>query len=337
MQPEALSFTSSAQDAGARLDKWLADAAGEALTRSRIKQLLLAGCVENASGEALTNPSMKVPEGLAVSIRIPPAEPMDLTPNPMDLEIIYEDEALIVISKPVGLSVHPAAGTGNHTLVHGLLHHCGESLSGIGGVMRPGIVHRIDKDTSGLLVVAKTDQAHQYLADQLQKRTLKRTYLAWAWGEITPAAGKIDAPIARHPVHRKKMAVVENGRHAVTHYTTRYCARLDGGLAVATALQVKLETGRTHQIRVHFQHIGKSLVGDQTYGASTQTRLNRLRANKNADFLKPVEPCLSGLGRQALHAAELALIHPLSHKEMTFQAPLPPDLQRLEDGLLSLT
>ena len=262
--------------------------------------------------------------------------PLELTPSDTKLDIIYEDDAIIVINKSVGMTVHPAPGAGDDTLVHALLAHCAGSLSGIGGVQRPGIVHRIDKDTSGLLVVAKHDAAHQHLAAQLKSRALGRTYLAWIWGAPYPKDGSVDAPIARHPTHRKKMTVLDGGREAITHFTTRYNIVLKDSVPMISCLELKLATGRTHQIRVHMNHIGHGLVGDATYGPSTTTRLARLK-DKGVSLPEETHGFLRGFARQALHAAKLRLIHPVSGEEMQFEAPLPDDLQALENALISLT
>lgn len=332
--PPDFSATATEEDHGKRLDKWLSESLAD-MTRSRLQQLLAEGHV-SASERVLTDASMKVKTGFTATVHVPDAVPLDLTPSDTKLDIIYEDDALIVINKPVGMTVHPAPGAGNDTLVHALLSHCGESLSGIGGVQRPGIVHRIDKDTSGLLVVAKHDVAHQHLAAQLKSRTLKRTYYAWVWGLLYPKEGKVDAPIARHPTHRKKMAVVQGGRESVTHYRTRYNIVVKNDVPMITCLELNLETGRTHQIRVHMNHIGHGLVGDATYGPTTTTRMARL---KEKGFVPPEETgrFLRGFTRQALHAAKLGLIHPVTGEMMAFEAPLPDDLQTLENALISLT
>ncbi len=217
-----------------------------------------------------------------------------------------------MINKPVGLVVHPAPGSPDGTLVNALLAHCGDSLSGIGGVKRPGIVHRLDKDTSGLIVVAKNDKAHRGLSEQLQDHSMARTYYAFVWGEPVPRAGKIDAPIGRHPTQRQKMAVVKSGKPAVTHYEV--IEKLDG----ASLLRCKLETGRTHQIRVHLSHIGHPLVGDPAYG-------------------KGRRPPPIPLPRQALHAAEIRFVHPVTKKVMEFKCDLPPDLTALRAALSSIS
>ncbi len=332
--PPDFNATATEDDQGKRLDKWLSEAIPD-MTRSRLQQLIAEGHVSSA-GVVLTDGGKKVKAGSSATVHVPDAVPLDLTPSDTKLDIIYEDDALIVINKPIGMTVHPAPGAGNDTLVHALLSHCAGSLSGIGGVQRPGIVHRIDKDTSGLLVVAKHDTAHQHLAAQLKSRTLKRTYVAWVWGLLYPKEGSVDAPIARHPTHRKKMAVVEGGREAITHYRTRYNIVLKNDVPMISCLELNLETGRTHQIRVHMNHISHGLVGDATYGPTTTTRLARL---KEKGFVPPEETgrFLRDFRRQALHAAKLGLIHPVTGEEMLFEAPLPDDLQMLENALISLT
>ncbi len=323
------------EDHGKRLDKWLSERA-ENLTRSRAQQLIAEGHVRSGEGRVLSDASAKIRLDMKVCVDFPKPQPLALTPEAIALHIIYEDDDIIVINKPVGMTVHPAPGAREGTLVHALLAHCGDSLSGIGGVMRPGIVHRIDKDTSGLLVVAKHDAAHQHLAAQLKDRSLKRTYLAWVWGAPYPSCGTIDAPIARHPVHRKKMAVVEGGRQAITHYRTRTHYALSGTAAMMACLELQLQTGRTHQIRVHLSHLGHGLLGDGTYGISTATRLARLKSAR-MQVPEALEAALRGFNRQALHAAALGLMHPRTGTPMTFEAPLPTDMQALQETLNSLT
>lgn len=324
----------AAEDQGKRLDKWLSEALPN-ITRTRVQQLL-AGDAVMSGGVVLRDASHKVKAGLHVTIAVPELVPLTLAPSNTVLSIVYEDNDIIVINKPVGMTVHPAPGAGNDTLVHALLGHCGASLSGIGGVMRPGIVHRIDKDTSGLLVVAKHDVAHQHLAAQLKDRSLKRTYFAWVWGLVYPKEGSVNAPIARHPVHRKKMAVIATGRSAITHFSTRYQLLLRGEVPMISALELQLETGRTHQIRVHMSHVGHGLLGDGTYGATTATRLARLK-ERAGPLPAEAEAFLRSFKRQALHAAKLGLIHPTTGKAMAFEAPLPDDLVALENALISLT
>ncbi|MBA4274714.1 MAG: RNA pseudouridine synthase [Alphaproteobacteria bacterium] len=311
-----------------RLDKFLV-ATLPHLTRSRLQQLIAEGRLTRG-GVTVVDASRKVKQGEQYILTIPAAEPMELEPLAMDLSIVFEDEHLLVIDKPVGLTVHPAAGNRKHTLVNALLHHCGDTLSGIGGVARPGIVHRIDKDTSGLLVVAKNDAAHQHLAAQLKARTLKRTYIAFACGIPSVTRGLVNAPIARHPNKRKEMAIVPGGRHAVTHYEvlTRY--------GQGCKLQCELDTGRTHQIRVHMKHIGCPLIGDMTYGLSPKQTLHILN-NRGIVAEEETQKVILSLSRQALHAAMLRFIHPVTGASIRCEAPLPEDLRRLESALAALT
>jgi 23S rRNA pseudouridine1911/1915/1917 synthase len=288
-------------DAGQRLDKALTLHLPE-FSRSRLQQLIEQGHVR--LGDAtITDANRKVKSGEYYSVNIPAAVPSQVAASDIPLSIIYEDEDLLVIDKPAGMTVHPAPGHTDDTLVNALLSHCGESLSGIGGVQRPGIVHRIDKDTSGLLVVAKNDAAHQHLSAQLATRALSREYLCIVKGMPVPPQGTITANIARSNTNRKKMAVVKTGgREAVTHY--KLLQRLNN----SAFLQCNLETGRTHQIRVHLAHIGHSIIGDTVYG----------RKLKGLDF-----------PRQALHAARLKLIHPRTDEEMEFTSELPEDMREL--------
>ncbi len=295
-------------DGGQRLDKALADASG--LSRERIKALIGEGAVM-MDGQAVAQPSAKAGAGAAWAIRVPAPATAQAAPQDIALAVVYEDDALIVIDKPAGLVVHPAAGNPDGTLVNALLHHCRGQLSGIGGVARPGIVHRIDKDTSGLLVVAKTDVAHEGLARQFADHSITRAYRAITAGVPMPASGTIRGSIGRSSHDRKKMALVEDGRgkHAVTHY--RVLSTLDA----AALVECRLETGRTHQVRVHLASIGHSLLGDPVYGRCPP----RLR------------PVLAALGfrRQALHAAELGFIHPVDARALHFTSPTPVDMQTL--------
>lgn len=297
---------------GQRLDKALAEASG--LSRERIKALLAEGRVALA-GKPVTQASLKPPAGLRFAITVPDAAPAEAEAQDIPLAIAYEDEDLIVVDKPAGLVVHPAAGNLDGTLVNALLHHCRGQLSGIGGVARPGIVHRIDKDTSGLLVVAKTDAAHEGLARQFADHSIERIYAAIVAGTPIPAHGTVRGAIARSTRDRKKMAIVEDGRgkHAVTHYRTVE------GLGEATLVDCRLETGRTHQVRVHMSSIGHPLLGDPAYGR-TPTRLRPL--------LQRLE-----FKRQALHARELGFVHPVSQERMHFASPIPADLGRLIEEL----
>ena len=313
-------------DAGERLDRVLA--ARTALSRSRLKGLILDGKVAIGS-RTIRDPSYRVNGGETVSVAVPPPEPAEPAAEDIPLNVVYEDDDLIVIDKPPGLVVHPAAGHAAGTLVNALIAHCGASLSGIGGVKRPGIVHRLDKDTSGLMVVAKTDHAHQSLAAQFADhgRTgpLRRGYLAFVWGVPNRPKGTIDAPIDRHPKSREKMAVRTGGRDARTHW--QVLERFNGkdGKPVASLLACQLETGRTHQIRVHLAHIGHPLLGDPTYGPGYKTKVATLN--------QPARAALAALGRQALHAYMLAVQHPTSGAMLDFRSELPGDLSRLHKAL----
>lgn len=295
-----------------RLDKALAVLFPD-LSRARLQGLVKDGLVR--VGEAVVrDPSAKVGLGAELAVAVPEAAPAAPAPEAFRLVVAYEDDDLIVIDKPAGLVVHPAPGHEGGTLVNGLLAHCGASLSGIGGVRRPGIVHRLDKDTSGLLVVAKNDLAHQGLsaqfADHGRSGPLERAYLALAWGVPEPRTGTIDAALARSRHNREKIAVVRGGegRHAVTHY------RVEEAFAEASLVRCRLETGRTHQIRVHLAHRGHPLLGDAVYGAAFRTKAARLPETGRA--------ALEGLGRQALHAALLGFAHPRSGQALRFESPL---------------
>lgn len=290
---------------GLRLDKALADASG--LSRERVKALLGEGRIALA-GKPVNQASLKPAQGTPFSIRIPEAVPAEAAAQDIPLSVVFEDEHLIVVDKPAGLVVHPAAGNLDGTLVNALLHHCRGQLSGIGGVARPGIVHRIDKDTSGLLVVAKTNAAHEGLAKQFADHSIERAYHAVVAGLPMPVSGTVLGAIARSNVNRKKMALVEDGRgkHAVTHYKT--LERLQG----AALVECRLETGRTHQVRVHMSSIGHPLLGDPVYGRSPPR-------------LRPILQTL-GFQRQALHAAELGFIHPVTGEAVRFASDMPEDM-----------
>ena len=295
---------------GQRLDRAIADAVPD-LSRERIKALLAEGAIIRADGQPLRSGSSKVEAAMAIRIALPKPTPAHALPQDMPLVIVYEDEHLVVVDKPAGIVVHPANGNPDGTLVNALLHHCAGQLSGIGGVARPGIVHRIDKDTSGLLVVAKTDKAHEGLSKQFADHSIDRVYLSIVNGRPLPPSGTIDAPLARSSHDRKKMAVVAEGRgkRAVTHYRT--LQPLDN----AAFIECRLETGRTHQVRVHLTHIGHPLLGDPVYGRTRST---------HASTLKSI-----GFARQALHATRLGFIHPVEGKSVTFDSPLPNDMQEL--------
>jgi 23S rRNA pseudouridine1911/1915/1917 synthase len=299
--------------AGWRLDRALAVAV-PTLSRERLKALIRSGAVE-AKGEAVRDPAIKVRGDEIFHVTVPEPEPAHNVPQDIPLKIVFEDEHLLVVDKPAGLVVHPAAGNRDGTLVNALLHHCSGSLSGIGGVARPGIVHRIDKDTSGLLLVAKTDVAHEGLAKQFAAHSIDRRYLAIVSGVPQQSQGIVDAPLARSAANRKKIAVVAGprGKRAVTHWK-----RLNV-LRDTTLVECRLETGRTHQVRVHMASIGHPLIGDPVYGRPGRTHgklLNEL-----------------GFGRQALHAAELGFTHPVTGRRLSFSSPMPPDMQELFNAL----
>jgi 23S rRNA pseudouridine1911/1915/1917 synthase len=315
------------EEAGSRLDRFLATRISD-LSRSRLKMLLLGKQVL-LNGKTIGDPAYRVKPGDLLEVRVPPPEPARPKGEAIPLAIVHEDDELIVIDKPAGLVVHPAAGNHDGTLVNALIAHCGDSLSGIGGEKRPGIVHRLDKDTSGLLVVAKTDRAHQALstqfADHGRSGALVRGYLALVWGVPEPRRGVIDAPIMRDPKSRERMAVLPGGRRALTHYEIhdRYAGK--DGLPVVSLVECRLETGRTHQIRVHFTRIGHPLLGDPVYGAGFRTKESQLtpKAAKVFDMLH----------RQALHAYLLGFAHPATGKKLTFESKLPPDLYSLVKAL----
>lgn len=325
---ERRKLVASLDDEGMRLDRFLArEASG--MSRQRIQGLIADGQV-TLEGKTAKSVSTRLKPGQVVTVDIPPAAPAEPAPEAIPLAVVYEDPDLIVIDKPAGLVVHPAPGNDSGTLVNALLEHCGDSLSGIGGVARPGIVHRLDKDTSGLLVVAKTDRAHQGLAAQFAAHgadgRLERSYLALVWGTPDRPRGLIDKRIGRSPSNRRKMAVVGGafGRHAVTHYELIKVFEIGEGRTVSL-LRLNLETGRTHQIRVHLASMGHPVLGDATYGAGHKTRERHLSAEAQA--------AINDLGRQALHAAVLGFEHPATGEQMHFESPLPEDFSRLLKAL----
>ena len=292
-----------------RLDLFVSRVCPE-LSRSRVQQLIKNGAVTvNGGGR---RPSYAVCAEDMVLVDVPAPELMELEGEDVPLNILHEDEDLLVLDKPAGMVVHPAPGVSTGTLVNALLHHCGD-LSGIGGVLRPGIVHRLDKDTTGLLVVAKSDRGHKGLAGQLEDRSMQRTYTALVWGVVGTEVDRIEAPIGRHPRDRKRLAVVEGGRDAVTNLRRVQC------FDFMTLLELKLETGRTHQIRVHLQHYGFPVFGDPVYGGRNQVR------GIKAELRRQAESLLKMIDRQALHAAKLQFKHPASGKELVFTATLPED------------
>lgn len=305
----SVNATITAEMDGWRLDRALA-ALVPLLSRERIKALISSGEVLSG-GVAIRDPSSKARSGAAYALTIPEPRPATAEAQDIPLHIVFEDDHLLVVDKPAGLVVHPAAGNFDGTLVNALLHHCRGRLSGIGGVARPGIVHRIDKDTSGLLVVAKTDRAHEGLAKQFAAHSIERRYLAIANGIPNPTTGTVDAPLARSPQNRKKVAIVEadRGKRAVTHY------RLLEPLKDASLIECQLETGRTHQVRVHMASIGHALLGDPVYGRTRPA---------HREILKEL-----GFSRQALHAAVIGFVHPVDRKNCRFESKIPDDMQRL--------
>ncbi|MGI6246135.1 MAG: RluA family pseudouridine synthase [Pseudochelatococcus sp.] len=349
-QGETIEAVVGADAPATRFDKALAGILGDSpagadLSRSRLQQLIRAGQAR-VDGITVTDPGARVGAGARLGLVVPPPEPAGPAPEAIPLAVIHEDDALIVIDKPAGLVVHPAPGSPSGTLVNALLAHCGDSLSGIGGVRRPGIVHRLDKDTSGVMVVAKTDRAHQALAAQFADhgRTgpLQRAYLALCWGAPLPRAGTIDAPLERMAHNREKIAVTAQGRgrEAITHYRVEedFYPQEAGKPArkapvreplvqapLASLVHCELETGRTHQIRVHLAHRGHPLLGDSLYGSGFRSKEARLGDD--------ARDALAALGRQALHAALLGFAHPETGEEMVFESPLPPAMQRLIEAL----
>jgi 23S rRNA pseudouridine1911/1915/1917 synthase len=297
---------------GWRLDRALAEAV-PTLSRERLKALISSGKVTTDDGTAVRDPAKKAIGGQNFSVSVPAPTPAHNAPQDIALEIVFEDDHLLVIDKPAGLVVHPAAGNPDGTLVNALLHHCAGRLSGIGGVARPGIVHRIDKDTSGLMVVAKTDRAHEGLAKQFAVHSIDRRYKAIVAGRPSPPSGSIDAPLARSPANRKKVAIVASGKRAVTHYRTIQPLR------EATLVECRLETGRTHQVRVHMTSIGNPLLGDPVYGRTKPAHRQLLETLR--------------FRRQALHAAHLGFIHPVKSTALSFESELPADMQELFTSL----
>jgi 23S rRNA pseudouridine1911/1915/1917 synthase len=309
-----------AAQAGTRLDRWLADCLPD-LSRSRLQALIQAGALLE-DGAVVSLLSRKVKEGEEFVLQVPDAVTAEPEAQPLQLSVVYEDDDLIVLDKPAGLVVHPAPGNPDNTLVNALLHHCAGSLSGIGGVKRPGIVHRIDKDTSGLLVVAKNDHTHHGLAAQFAEHSIERAYLAVCFGVPLPRHGRIEGNIGRHPVDRKKMAIVAaGGKSAVTHFRVE---RAFGSLA--SLVECRLETGRTHQIRVHMTSIGHGLVGDRLYG----------KAAGRSPLPAAAKALLGGFPRQALHARLLGFAHPRTLETLQFESEIPSDINILINSLEDL-
>ena len=333
--------TAEETDSGTRVDKWLAG--WTELSRARIKALIEDGQVR-ADGDIIGKVTGKIVAGREYAVFVPP--PVDDTPTPenIPISILFEDEHLIVLDKSSGLTVHPAPGSRSGTLVNALLHHCADSLSGIGGIMRPGIVHRLDKDTSGVMVVAKTDKAHRGLAKQFAKHTIERAYICLVRGRPNPRSGHVATRLARAPHDRKKQAVVrgtdnnldftDHGRHAVSHYETLrgfgQKKHSSVGTPVVAEVECRLETGRTHQIRVHMAHLGAPLLGDPLYGNQ------KAFLSDKSEIEARVRDSVASFKRQALHARLLGFIHPVTKEELSFETPPPADYQALVASLSEL-
>ncbi len=321
-----------AETSGRRLDQAIAEAFAPDLSRSRAKDLILAGHVR-VNGVAMLSPKLLLKGGERMSVTLPEAEPAEPQPEAIPLDILFEDDSLVVVNKPAGLVVHPGAGNPSGTLVNALLHHCGASLSGIGGVRRPGIVHRLDKDTSGVMVAAKTDRAHRALseafADHGRTGDLERAYLALVWGAPERESGTIDAPLGRDRSDPTKRAVVPaakgDARHAVTRFRVKERFGPKGSEALAAMVECRLETGRTHQIRVHMAHFGHPVIGDRDYGAGFRSKAKRLA--------EPARGMAEAFPRQALHAWLLGFRHPETETLMRFEAPMPADMRELAEAL----
>ena len=296
---EPILLRASEESKNQRLDAFLASSL-DGLTRSQATRLIESGEVA-VNGRAVSK-SYKLAGGEDIAVTLPEPEPVEAVPQDIPLDVVYEDADVIVVNKPSGMVVHPAPGHPDGTLVNALLHHCAGTLSGVGGALRPGIVHRIDRDTSGLIIAAKNDAAHQYLSAQLADHTLARTYECIVVGKLREDRGTVDAPIARHPTDRKRMAVVAGGREAVTHWEV--IARYPG----YTHVRCRLETGRTHQIRVHMAYIGHPILGDTVYGAKKE---------------------VPGLTGQCLHAVGLRFLHPRTHEVVELSCPLPEEFTRM--------
>ena len=296
---EPILLRASEESKNQRLDAFLASSL-DGLTRSQATRLIESGEVA-VNGRAVSK-SYKLAGGEDIAVTLPEPEPVEAVPQDIPLDVVYEDADVIVVNKPSGMVVHPAPGHPDGTLVNALLYHCAGTLSGIGGALRPGIVHRIDRDTSGLIIAAKNDAAHQYLSAQLADHTLARTYECIVVGALREDRGTVNAPIARHPTYRKRMAVVAGGREAVTHWEV--IARYPG----YTHVRCRLETGRTHQIRVHMAYIGHPILGDTVYGAKKE---------------------VAGLTGQCLHAVGLRFLHPRTHEVMELSCPLPEEFTRM--------
>jgi len=327
-QNSIIQLSVGADAQGQRLDRFIAGTVHE-LSRQRVKGLIKAGKVQ-VNSETCSDGNCKLRQGQIVSVDLPPPEPAGIVAEPIPLSIVHEDDDIIVVDKPAGLVTHPAPGHARGTLVNALLAYAAGRLSGIGGVLRPGIVHRLDKDTSGLIVVAKNDRAHQGLAAQFAAHgsdgRMRRIYVALTWGAFDRPRGTVAAALGRSTTNRRKVAIVpeERGRHAVTHYRVEKEYSLENGAAIS-CLRLQLETGRTHQIRAHMTSIGHPLVGDKTYGAGFKSSA--------ANLSERARSALTALDRQALHAAVLEFEHPRSSTRLAFESPLPNDLADLVAAL----
>ena len=322
--PERREVTVGAADAGQRLDRLLAERL-DGLSRSRLKGLIEAGMV-SAGGATITEPSTRVKPGQTFAIVVPETTPAKPEGQAMALEIVYEDSHIIVIDKPAGLVVHPAPGNPDRTLVNALIGHCGDTLTGVGGVRRPGIVHRLDKDTSGLIVAAKSDRAHQGLVEQFAERSVERVYTALVWGRPQPSKGEISGNIGRSPRNRKKMAVLRRGgRPAATRYQVK--ESYAGG--AASLIECRLMTGRTHQIRVHLAERGHPVIGDPLYGRRDSRRHGRRRTA----LPEAARDAVGAMKRQALHAGTLGFRHPVTGEALRFESNLPMDIKGLKSSL----
>lgn len=335
--PELLTAEAADSDAGTRLDRFLSEQF-ELLSRSRAKALVKAGAA-SMNGVQITDPRAAITAGAVYTLEMPPAAPATPEPEDIPLEILFEDADLIIVNKPAGMAVHPAPGSWQGTLVNALLHHCNGELPGIGGVERPGIVHRLDKNTTGVMVAAKTEAAHAGLSALFAAHDIERVYLAATRGAPRPLVGTVDAAIARSTNDRKKMAVVRNpesgaGRRAVTHYKAAETFGLrdkGAGVPAAALMECRLETGRTHQIRVHMGHIGAPLIGDPVYGKN-----RGISAYGTGEAFIEATTAARKFPRQALHAAVLGFVHPVTGEDLRFEAPLPEDMSALVEALRAM-
>lgn len=320
LESNCLEYCVSVDDVGVRVDKYLGRVC-EALSRSRLQKLISDGQV-SCNGSVLVSGSVKTEEGDVYIVTVPEPEKCEPEAENIPLDIVYEDDDVVVINKPAGLVVHPGAGNWSGTLVNALLYHCGSSLSGIGGILRPGIVHRLDKGTSGLIMVAKNDHAHQSLSAQLSDRTLSRVYFALVFGVPLPIKGVVDRPIGRHRHDRLRMSVMSNApRDARTHYRV-----LQSFGEACSLVECKLESGRTHQIRVHMEAVGNQVIGDPLYGVQPTALISGFKkSGYDSDIVKK----FLSFDRQALHAKEICFVHPTQEKEMHFSCDLPDDFSDL--------